>query len=73
METDRPQVLRQMIRCCRKGGTLSVIGVYGGFVDKFPMGAFMNKALTMRSGQVFGQKYVPQLLEYIAKGEADPS
>ncbi len=73
METDRPQVLRQMIRCCRKGGTLSVIGVYGGFIDKFPMGAFMNKALTMRSGQMFGQKYTPRLLEYIAKGEADPS
>jgi threonine dehydrogenase-like Zn-dependent dehydrogenase len=73
METDRPQVLRQMIRCCRKGGTLSVIGVYGGFVDKFPMGAFMNKALTMRSGQMHGQKYTPRLLEYIAKGEVDPS
>ncbi len=73
LETDRPQVLRQMIRCCRKGGTLSVIGVYGGFIDKFPMGAFMNKALTMRSGQMHGQKYAPRLLEFIAQGKLDPS
>ncbi len=73
METDRPQVLRQTVRCCRKGGTLSVIGVHGGFIDKFPMGAFMNKVLTMRSGQMYGQKYAPKLLEYIAKGDVDPS
>lgn len=72
-ENDRPQVLRQMIRCCRKGGTLSIIGVYSGFVDKFPMGALMNKALTLRTGQMHGQKYAPRLLEYIEQGKLDLS
>jgi threonine dehydrogenase-like Zn-dependent dehydrogenase len=47
--------------------------VYGGFIDKFPMGALMNKALTVRTGQMHGQRYAPRLLEYIARGEVDPS
>ncbi len=73
LETDRPHVLRQMILACRKGGTLSVMGVYAGFVDKIPMGAFMNKGLRLKTGQMHGQKYIPQLVEHVLKGEVDPS
>ncbi|MBD2102115.1 zinc-dependent alcohol dehydrogenase [Leptolyngbya sp. FACHB-261] len=73
LETDRPPVLRQMMVACRKGGTLSIMGVYGGFVDKMPMGAAFNKGLTFRMGQMFGQKYIPQLIERVANGEIDPS
>lgn len=73
LETDRPHVLRQMILACRKGGILSVMGVYGGFVDKMPMGAFMNKGLTLKTGQMHGQKYMPMLLERVMAGEVDPS
>ena len=73
LELDRAHVLRQMILACRKGGTLAVMGVYAGFIDKFPMGALMNKGLVMRSGQMHGQKYMPMLIERIANGEVDPS
>ncbi|MEH1940820.1 MAG: zinc-dependent alcohol dehydrogenase [Nostoc sp.] len=73
LETDRPHVLRQMMLAGRKGGTLSIMGVYGGFVDKLPMGAAMNKAMTFRMGQMFGQKYMPILLDRVLKGEVDPS
>ncbi|NDJ23384.1 alcohol dehydrogenase catalytic domain-containing protein [Nostoc sp. B(2019)] len=73
LETDRPHVLRQMMVACRKGGTLSIMGVYGGFIDKMPMGAAMNKALTFKMGQMFGQKYMPILLDHVLKGEIDPS
>ncbi len=73
LETDRPHVLRQMMLAGRKGGTLSIMGVYGGFVDKLPMGAAMNKAMTFRMGQMFGQKYIPILLDRVLKGEVDPS
>lgn len=73
LQTDRPSVLRQAIMACRKGGTVSVIGVYSGFVDKFPIGAFMNKALTLKAGQMHGQKYIPHLLDLISKGDVDPS
>lgn len=73
LELDRAQVLRQMIVACRKGGTLAVMGVYAGFIDRFPMGALMNKGLVMRSGQMHGQKYMPILLERIQNGEVDPS
>ena len=66
-------VLREAIRACRKGGTVSVIGVYGGFVDKFPMGAVMNKALTIRGGQQHGQRYAERLFGYIQEGKLDPS
>ncbi|PSB60569.1 glutathione-dependent formaldehyde dehydrogenase, partial [filamentous cyanobacterium CCP1] len=59
LETDRPHVLRQMMLACRKGGTVSIMGVYAGFIDKMPMGAIVNKALTVRMGQMFGQKYIP--------------
>ena len=73
VETDRPLVLRQCIQACRKGGVVSVPGVYGGFVDKIPMGAFMNKALTMRTGQTHMMRYMQPLLEHIQKGDIDPS
>ncbi len=73
METDRPNALRQAINCCRKGGTLSVPGVYGGLADKIPLGALMNKALTVRTGQTHVHKYVPKLLEHIRNGDIDPS
>ncbi|WP_404379436.1 zinc-dependent alcohol dehydrogenase [Caenispirillum salinarum] len=73
LETGRATVLRQAVRACRKGGTVSVIGVYGGFVDTFPIGALMNKALTMRGGQQHGQRYVPTLFEHIREGRLDPA
>jgi len=73
LETDRPEVLREAILACRKGGTVSVMGVYGGSVDKFPMGAAMNKGLRFRMGQQHGQKYAFRLLEQIQKGELNPS
>ena len=58
---------------CRNGGTVSVIGVYGGFVDKFPMGSFMNRALAMKTGQCHVHRYMKPLLERIQKGDIDPS
>ena len=73
METERPHVLRQAINCCRKGGTVSIPGVYGGVADKIPMGALMNKGLTIKTGQTHVHKYVPKLLDRIRKGEIDPS
>jgi threonine dehydrogenase-like Zn-dependent dehydrogenase len=71
--TERIVALREAIHCCRKGGTVSVMGVYGSFVDKFPMGAVVNKALTIRSGQQHGQRYVERLFGHIERGEMDPS
>lgn len=65
LETDRSHVLREALYACRKGGRVSVPGVYGGFVDKFPVGAFMQKGLTMRTGQTHVQKYLSGLLEMI--------
>jgi threonine dehydrogenase-like Zn-dependent dehydrogenase len=73
LETDRPHVLREAIRCCRKGGTLSVPGVYLGFVDKFPIGPLMNKGITIRTGQTHVQRYLGPLLEKIESGAIDPS
>jgi threonine dehydrogenase-like Zn-dependent dehydrogenase len=73
LETDRPIALRQAIMACRNGGTISVIGVYGGFIDKFPMGAVVNRSLTIRSGQCHVQRYMRPLLERIERGEIDPS
>jgi threonine dehydrogenase-like Zn-dependent dehydrogenase len=73
LESDRPIVLRQCIQACRKGGTVSVPGVYSGFVDKIPMGAFMNKALTMKTGQTHMMRYMQPLLDRIQKDEIDPS
>jgi len=73
IETDRPLALRQAIRSCKSGGVISVIGVYGGFVDSFPMGAIVNRSLTIRSGQCHVQRYMRPLLERIQRGEIDPS
>lgn len=71
--TDRPHVLRQAIMSCRKGGTISIPGVYAGFADKIPFGAAMNKGLTFKMGQTHVQKYMQLLFEKIEKGEIDPS
>lgn len=73
LQSDRPAVLRQAIMACRKGGTVSIIGVYGGLIDKFPMGPAMNKGLTFRMGQQFGQRYIPTLLDIVARREVDPA
>jgi threonine dehydrogenase-like Zn-dependent dehydrogenase len=73
MESDRPNVLREAIMACRKGGTLSVPGVYGGIADKIPLGALMNKGLTLKSGQTHVQRYLRPLLKRIEEGEIDPS
>ncbi|HEX8774888.1 MAG TPA: zinc-dependent alcohol dehydrogenase [Pyrinomonadaceae bacterium] len=72
-ETDRPIALREAIMACRNGGVVSVIGVYGGLIDKFPIGSFMNRSLTMRTGQCHVQRYWGKLLERIERGEIDPS
>ncbi len=73
METGRPIALREAIQACRKGGTVSVPGVYGGLVDMIPMGAFMNKALTMKTGQTHMMRYMKPLLDRIEAGDIDPS
>ena len=73
METDRPIALREAIMACRSGGTISVAGVYGGFIDKFPMGAIVNRSLTIRSGQTHVHRYMRPLLERIQNGEIDPT
>jgi threonine dehydrogenase-like Zn-dependent dehydrogenase len=73
LESDRPHALREAILACRPGGIVSVIGVYGGLMDKFPAGAFMNKGLTMRTGQCHVQRYLRPLLDRVVNGEIDPS
>jgi threonine dehydrogenase-like Zn-dependent dehydrogenase len=73
MESDRPIALRQAILSCRNGGTISVMGVYGGLIDKFPMGAIMNRSLTIRSGQCHVHRYMRPLLARIERGEIDPT
>ena len=72
-ETDRPIALRQAIKACRKGGTVSVPGVYGGFDDKIPMGAFMNKGLAMKTGQTHMMRFMKPLLDRVENGDIDPS
>jgi threonine dehydrogenase-like Zn-dependent dehydrogenase len=69
LETDRPAAVREAIYHCRKGGSVFVLGVFAGFVDKFPLGAVMNKGLTLRGAQMHGQRYIPMLLERMARGE----
>jgi threonine dehydrogenase-like Zn-dependent dehydrogenase len=73
LATDRPHALRQAIYCCRKGGTVSVPGVYGGFLDKFNFGAAFAKGLTFKMGQTHMHKYMPQLLGEVESGNIDPS
>ncbi len=72
-ETERGHALRQMITSVRSGGTVSIVGVYGGFMDKFPIGSLMNRSLTVRTGQTHVHRYQHQLLERIERGEIDPS
>jgi threonine dehydrogenase-like Zn-dependent dehydrogenase len=71
-ETERPHVLRQAITSVRNGGTVSVMGVYGGMVDKFPMGAVMNRSLTIKGGQCHVHRYMRPLLDRIQNGDLDP-
>ena len=73
LESDRPAALRQAIMACRNGGTVSIPGVYGGFVDKFPLGSLMNRSLTIKTGQTHVHRYMRPLLERIERGEIDPS
>ncbi|MFF7450143.1 MULTISPECIES: alcohol dehydrogenase catalytic domain-containing protein [unclassified Streptomyces] len=73
LQTDRSVALREAIHACRKGGTVSVLGVFGGVLDKFPFGAAMNKGLTFRMGQQHGQRYIPMLLDRMAAGEISTS
>jgi threonine dehydrogenase-like Zn-dependent dehydrogenase len=73
MATDRSHALREAISACRKGGTVSIPGVYGGWLDKFPLGAAFAKGLTLKMGQTHMHKYMPQLLQRIERGEINPS
>jgi threonine dehydrogenase-like Zn-dependent dehydrogenase len=73
METDRPLALREAIMACANGGTVSVVGVYGGFIDKFPMGAVMNRSLRIMTGQCHVHRYMAKLHDHILKGDIDPS
>jgi threonine dehydrogenase-like Zn-dependent dehydrogenase len=72
-ENDRLAALRQAILTCRNGGTVSIIGVYGGYDDKFPLGSVMNRSLTIKTGQCHVHRYMKPLLEHIEKGDIDPS
>ncbi|MBW3611174.1 MAG: glutathione-dependent formaldehyde dehydrogenase [Actinobacteria bacterium] len=72
-QTERPHALRQAITSCRNGGTVSVVGVYGGLADKFPIGAVVNRSLTIKAGQCHVQRYMRPLLERIQNGEIDPT
>jgi threonine dehydrogenase-like Zn-dependent dehydrogenase len=69
LQSDRPAAAREAIFACRKGGSVFLLGVFGGFVDKFPLGAMMNKGLTVRGAQQHGQRYIPMLLERMERGE----
>jgi threonine dehydrogenase-like Zn-dependent dehydrogenase len=73
MQSDRPIALREAILSCRNGGTVSVIGVYTGLIDKFPMNAVMNRSLTIKSGQTHVHRYMKPLLDRIERGEIDPT
>jgi threonine dehydrogenase-like Zn-dependent dehydrogenase len=72
-QTERPEAVREAILACRTGGTVSMMGAYGGFADKFPLGQLMNKSLTLRTGQCHVQRYLRPLLARIEAGEIDPS
>lgn len=69
LQTDRPAALREAIYACRKGGSLFALGIFGAAVDKFPLGAVVNKGMTLRGAQQHGQRYIPMLLDRIAAGE----
>ena len=69
LQTDRPSAVREAVYCCRKAGSVFVLGVFAEFVDKFPLGAMMNKGLTMRGAQMHGQRYIPMLLDRMRRDE----
>jgi threonine dehydrogenase-like Zn-dependent dehydrogenase len=73
LETERPHALREAAMSCRNGGTISIIGVYGGLMDKFPIGAVMNRSLTIKTGQCHVHRYMRPLLDRIRKGDIDPT
>lgn len=73
LETDRPGVLRETIMACRKGGTVSIPGLYGGFIDKVPIGAAFAKGLTLKMGQTHAPRYMNDLLQRVAQNEIDPA
>ena len=69
LQTDRTSAVREAIHACRKGGSVFVLGVFAGLVDKFPMGAVMNKALTLRGAQQHGHRYIPEILDLMSRDE----
>jgi threonine dehydrogenase-like Zn-dependent dehydrogenase len=69
LQTNRPTAVREAIYACRKGGTVFTLGVFGGLVDKFPLGAVMNKALTLRGAQQHGHRYIPEILDHMSRDE----
>ena len=69
MQTDRPTAVREAVMACRKGGSVFLLGVFGGLVDKFPLGALMNKSLTLRGAQQHGHRYIPMILDRMARDE----
>jgi threonine dehydrogenase-like Zn-dependent dehydrogenase len=73
LESDRPFALREAIVACRNGGTVSVPGVYGGFIDKMPMGSLMNRSITIKTGQTHAHRYMKPLLQRIENGDIDPT
>jgi threonine dehydrogenase-like Zn-dependent dehydrogenase len=73
LQFDRPIAVREAILACRSGGIVSIVGVYAGYVDKFPLGALMNRSLTIRTGQCHVHRYLRPLLEHIERGDIDPS
>ena len=73
LQTDRPIAVREAIYNCRKGGSVFVLGVFAGFVDKFPLGALMNRGLTIKTGQCHVQRYNRRLLGHIERGDIDPT
>jgi threonine dehydrogenase-like Zn-dependent dehydrogenase len=73
LATDRPHVLREAIQCCRNFGTVSIVGVYGGYLDKIPFGSAINRGLTFRMAQTPVQAYMKKLLKHIEDGDIDPS
>ncbi len=73
LETERPHAIREAAMSCRNGGTISIVGVYGGLMDKFPIGAVMNRSLTVKTGQCHVHRYMRPLLDRIRKGDIDPT
>jgi threonine dehydrogenase-like Zn-dependent dehydrogenase len=73
IETDRPFAIREAIMACANGGVVSIMGAYGGFIDKFPIGSLMQRSLTIKTGQCHVQRYMRPLLERIQNGDIDPS